>query len=524
MPSRVADLPIPRAKARSAGAPAERPLPGWIVAACLGLIACALAVRILFFVDREVGADEMTFALVGQAVLSGHLPYSLAFDNKPAGLYYVFSASELLFGQGYFAVQVVSIIAALTTAAVIARTARVLSATPGFMVAAVAIYLGLSLTNGGTLSTSEIVASPAVALGLLLAVRRATNAISSPRFWLLSGVVLGLGSQLSYLVAPIGGLIGLVCLGIEIRDRVGVPALLKYVGFAAIGFGLSFGAVLLPQIITGDVTDYFRMQFRYHESYAATTTWIGLVSGFSKLRMIVLPLLAAGALRFVALARSKSTQNSLRVEAVLAAGLVGALIAVWVSHRFYEHYFILVVPTLVGLTLALTATLPRRSEVLAIAVALAVGFALSARDGHLALAWYIPQNLDARVADYIRANTTPDQRIFVFDESPSLYYLSRREPASRFVFPTHYLERAEANSLGIDVPSLVGATLRSRPALVAVGTLWPDATGFDIRGLLQSMGYKRSAEFAQRQPEFSNRNRSIEIYRLQPGSAGAGRT
>src|SRR5262249_58686806 len=39
-----------------------------------------------------------------------------------------------------------------------------------------------------------------------------------------------------------------------------------------------------------------------------------------------------------------------------------------------------------------------------------------------------------RLAEYLRANTQPDERIFVFGMTASAYFLSDRLPASRFLF------------------------------------------------------------------------------------------
>lgn len=496
------------------------PLPRWLIAGALLLIVVAWTARALFIRYDEVGIDQMAFALVGQKVLAGHLPYTAVFDNKPVGLYYLYAASEWLFGQRYAPLQILSVLAPLLTAAIIARTARLLSPASGIILVAVALYFGLSLADEGFFPTSELLACPAVALGLHLSVRRALGRIAAPRFCLLAGVTLGLGAQISYLVIPIGGLVGLACLAIEINDGARLGLVLHYIGLATLGFGAAFLAVLVPQIISGEIGDYFTLQVHYHEAYANETSWRGFLVGSARMWPVVLPLVVAGLLWIATIGAAREARPASwpfeRAGVVLAAGLAGALIASWLSHRFYLHYFILLVPPVVGLTILITQTLPRRAAVLALAASLLIGAGVSGLSAHRARAWRLAKPLDTQVSAYIRANTAPDQTIFVFDESPALYYLSGRQPVTRFVFPSHYMRKPEADALHLDLAAYVRQALDAHPALVIVGSLWLPENGFDIHKLLRAAGYRLQTTFAQQEIAMFLRERRIEVYRRTP--------
>ena len=61
--------------------------------------AVGLAIRLPFFFPAVIDWDVSTFIIVGQSAVSGFLPYEIAWDVKPAFVFWWFGAAIELFGK-----------------------------------------------------------------------------------------------------------------------------------------------------------------------------------------------------------------------------------------------------------------------------------------------------------------------------------------------------------------------------------------------------------------------------------------
>lgn len=72
----------------------------------LALLAITLATRLPYFAVSVVNWDESTFALLGQDLLDGHLPYTHLWDTKPPLVYVMFALFIYLFGRSIAALRI----------------------------------------------------------------------------------------------------------------------------------------------------------------------------------------------------------------------------------------------------------------------------------------------------------------------------------------------------------------------------------------------------------------------------------
>ena len=72
----------------------------------LALLAVTLATRLPYFTVSVVNWDESTFALLGQDLLDGHLPYTHLWDTKPPLVYVMFALIIYLFGRSIVALRI----------------------------------------------------------------------------------------------------------------------------------------------------------------------------------------------------------------------------------------------------------------------------------------------------------------------------------------------------------------------------------------------------------------------------------
>src|SRR5215813_7624215 len=61
--------------------------------------AVGLAIRLPFFFPAVIDWDESTFIIIGQSAVDGFLPYQIAWDVKPAFVFWWFGAAIELFGK-----------------------------------------------------------------------------------------------------------------------------------------------------------------------------------------------------------------------------------------------------------------------------------------------------------------------------------------------------------------------------------------------------------------------------------------
>src|SRR5512147_1379382 len=68
----------------------------WIAVAIVIVFVAAIRIRLL---QIPLERDEGEFAYIGQLMLQGHAPYSLAYNMKLPGIYAAYAAIMALFGQ-----------------------------------------------------------------------------------------------------------------------------------------------------------------------------------------------------------------------------------------------------------------------------------------------------------------------------------------------------------------------------------------------------------------------------------------
>lgn len=92
-------LPVPGSSSRKA---LSKPR-GWLVLACVVVVGLALAQVLLF----SFGRDQSIYAQVASVVLEGGMPYRDAWDFKPPGIFLVYAIAEALLGKAMTSVRVV---------------------------------------------------------------------------------------------------------------------------------------------------------------------------------------------------------------------------------------------------------------------------------------------------------------------------------------------------------------------------------------------------------------------------------
>ena len=209
------------------------------------IAAVTVLVRLPFFFHDVIDPDEGSFALMGQDILEGHLPYDRLWDLKPPLLFYFFAGTIAVFGKSIPAIRAGGLLCAFAAAWLVFLCGeRLKGARTGFT-AALLFIITSTFSESGAGTVSEIVAAVPLTAAMLVMLKEKVRA---PDFF-FAGLFLSLAClvrlNLAY-VALAGGL--LLLSGSFLRPESGFfKRICCYIAGGAVPVVLVF----LPYVIAG---------------------------------------------------------------------------------------------------------------------------------------------------------------------------------------------------------------------------------------------------------------------------------
>ncbi|NEP90225.1 MAG: hypothetical protein F6K18_27250 [Okeania sp. SIO2C2] len=313
--------------------------------------------------------DESIYILGADSLLNGNLPYIEIWDNKPPGIFILFSLTMLILGKSIVSIRILSIIATTFTSYFLYSIGAVIDKKQGEKIGllAGALYAIFSLHNDGAAANAEILFAPLVTGAFLLLFQ---NRKPSNIKVFLSGLILGIGMQIKYLVVM--DVLGLTLLGSlfkkeeeaesrkekrNLQNNFQTIDIFKNLSFSLFKFYIILGTgLILPAVIiaviyqfSGYFDEYIYATLTANSKYVAMTnfSWSDL---FNRLRKQVLGNILLWLCLFwtpiylFVFARHKFKQE--RKFIYLFVWLSCAFLAVLLSKRFYNHYFLQLLPPL----------------------------------------------------------------------------------------------------------------------------------------------------------------------------------
>jgi hypothetical protein len=439
----------------------------------LGLIAAAFALRSASFLFDIQNLDEVHFGLVGRSILDGGLPYVDAIDIKPPLTYLAYTAGGIFGGVSLLPIHLLGVAWLVATCLVLREAATrwateepALPATgggrrpehptaPDVGWAAAWIALLASLCEVPSVN-SELLMNLPVALALLCAVRANGGKL---RFDFLCGVSVAVATLFKHQAAVVGVGIAIAMLW---RGRRGF----RRCALLAFGFLVPWGAAFGFYAAQGHLAEFYDWVFVRNILYAREAAAGSALARFAFSTVVCVSI----ALVPWILAVQETWRRSERAREPFRTAVLVSLWLTWLpvaaGGRFYEHYYLQFVPLL-----ALAAA-PRLAALLSgearrpARAAAAGGFYVAAA---LYLAFTLTKGLtggfpgqDQKVVDvsrWLAANSRPDQRVFVWGDATSVYYLSQRKPGTRYLNCAVEVGNFDPSHLphGFDVASHVSA-------------------------------------------------------------------
>lgn len=442
----------------------------WLAVVCWLVIAFA-SLSILLF---SFGRDQGIYAVVGDTILDGGMPYRDAWDFKPPGIFLTYALAQGLFGKSMLAIRMLEVLGLIGTAFGLQRLGQVFFDRPkaGLVAAALAALVHAELefwhtaqpeTFGGYLTVAALVV--------------VTLEPTQHRRWLVplgTGALFGLCALFK---PPLGGGI-LVCgayaLTREQLRAASFPRLLRCAGLLVLGFAAPIALVLIWIAARGAwpacywtfhdfVPGYTKLN--WSDANAAAMLYYALEEVFFKFSALA----AFGVIAAISMAplHAREREGIFLMLGIIAIHLTG----ITMQAKFFPYHYaatLVLVCFLAGLGLyklfrrCLVAG-PGSLLALSAFVVVAIWMRDAARDlpqgfwerSSLRLSLLLRQgqfrgrsdldrelsvvadyNLDAdrQVALEIRSHSGSEDPIFIWGFEPSIYFLAERPLASRWLY------------------------------------------------------------------------------------------
>ncbi len=423
----------------------------WVVLFILACLTCiAIRIRLL---EVPLERDEGEYAYAGQLMLQGIAPYKLAYNMKFPGTYAAYAMIMALFGQTTVGVHLGLLLVNLATMGLVLLIGfRLVDWEAGLAAATIYAVLAINPAVMGLAAHASHFVVLFTLAGLLLLMR--DTRLSSFASIFISGLFLGVAVLMKQpgIMFLIFGFFWLVY-----RERKQpLPRLLLILTI------FTCAALVAPIIVAsalwfaGTLGSSWFWCVRYAQVYG---TSISLTDGWH-LFLSTIPfvigdcwpiwLLSAAGL-VIALAKPGKFSPLFLVGLTIASAL-----AVSMGLYFRQHYFVMLLPALslfTGVVAAYTAATHHViTRVIGFAIfAIAIVFPVATRAEY----FFRMSPVDAcrfrygdnpfpeaiKVADFLRENSHPDERLVVLGSEPEIYFYSRRQSATGFIYMYPLTER-----------------------------------------------------------------------------------
>jgi len=515
------------------------------------LVIAVCALQILTF---SFGRDQSIYALVGEGVLHGQLPYRDLWDFKPPGIFLVYALAQALFGRGMVAIRVLEVLGTVGSVFGFMRLAETFfdRRRAGLVGGAVAALIQAELEFWHT-AQPEVFGGYLTLAALLLAT-------SAPhprrRFWTWfgTGVLFGLAFLFK---PPLGG--GAFVCGAYLakREQQRTDSTVK----ALLAMGVVGASAALPILLCaawfwlrgawpalhwtlGEFTPGYTA-LGWQDRQAAGMLYYALEEAFFKFSALA----AAGVIAMAAITplHSREREGTYLVLGIIAIQIAGVamqgkffpyhytaslqLIAFLAGLGLYKLWrrcvvgvgggfggalafmsFVVVVTSMRTASRDLPQEYSERALMrLRYAFRMAPYKTREAIDRDLSYVADFNLAADRDVALEVRSRTRSDDPIFVWGFEPAIYWFAERAPSSRFIY--NVAQRSEWQK-GYARRELLHDLQRHAPALIIVqhNDVFPAVTGHAIDSHDELSGFPELAGFIEHGYEFVKRIEDFDIY------------
>lgn len=453
---------------------------GYLVLGAILILTFALR---LSFIHVPLDRDEGTYAVIGQEILNGAIPYRDAIEIKPPGIFYIF-ATIMAFGDTVEHIRICTAIYTLFTVMAAYLLARLLGGVRAGLIAALlcGIFTSGPIVEGIGSNTEVFMLLPVLAGTFFL-----FKGIDSGRrfHFIMSGLCFALAVFVKTVAAPVYLLAFLFIPFARRPFRGWLTTIADMVLFAA-------SAILLVIVfyiylkLNGAWNDCIHWTITFNKSFGRATLeeFSGrlLSRGVNTAKEFLLLWVVA------LLTICWQFRKRMTVKTWFMTGLVFAtFIGVCMPGKFWPHYFLPMVPPLAVISGVGVAQLTYRRGIVPV-IGLFTFAALFIPTILADYPYYVasPEDVSrmkysgndvfvkaAQVARYVKERTRVGDYIFQWGFEPEIYVLAGRRPPNRFICHMYVDAGPDKN---VAIRDLVTSILSKRPKYIIVQSgreKWP---------------------------------------------------
>lgn len=471
-------------------------------------VILVIVIRSESFFESVIDPDESLYLLMAQSWLDGHLPYTEIWDNKPPGIYILFSIALILFGKSVISIRVLACIAIIITCNLLYKLGNIIGKN-GAIIGLIAgtLYAINSLSNEGLASNTEIFFTPFVTLAVYLFIHFVykerylgkLTTRTSPRI-LMIGLLMGIGFEIKYVV--IFDFIAIL-LTVGISFYFGLLksskyfSILKYYALLSIGFILPFLLISLYFIFNKQFDSYLYSNFVANKartidnSFSFTTLAEAIKNQVNSNPTLWLWLLITPF--YISITRKIDSEERKKIAFFLTWFFVDLLGICFVFRGdFYLHYFLQLTPSqcLISCYLFIRLINIKRKEakdVASVEQYFLLALILIAPLLHYAgiVGFYLRSSAEnlyfrqvkgledwgdgpAAIGKYIKARINRNDYIYVVDYQPIIYFLTQAKIPTKYAFPSFLVGGKESLSriTGNDPIQELNSIMQKRPVYI----------------------------------------------------------
>ncbi len=423
--------------------------------------------------------DESLYFLIARDWLhNGVLPYTGIFDHKPIGIYLIFRWAIALFGDSVIAIRCATVIFVFLSCCAIYRiAARWLGENAGKATAL--IYPVLMLGMDGYTSNTELFFPTFILWGVVY-LQNYWDEL--PRInWralIISGLLFGLAIATKYLVVfEAFYLVGIILLAALANKKIAFSQLIGQVAVISIVACIPTALAYLYYYANHQTDAFIYCNFIANSKHLTrdpiNVVLNELISSTSSWYRWAAP--AFFIFTISAIAKPITKKDALTVL-FLFGWLFATLLEAWVTLKFYTHYYNLTFMPLAiicGWSIA-RLTVQGTWRVIALGLLLTVfwgGKTIKLHYSPWIKEYQSHSNVYEQIADYINPQMSSADSIYVVNDEPILYFLTKNEPPTRFAYPAFVIDPHFSFVAEVDPDREVAKILAKSPKFVIIGRM-----------------------------------------------------
>lgn len=467
----------------------------WLIFTLFVLLTFFL--RFPSFFQSAIGVDESLYLLVAKNLIDGHPPYTVVWDNKPPGIYFLFSLALRLFGNSFVSIRILACIAVSITSYLLYRLGKVISHndTRVGLLAGI-LYAITSLGSGGIGANTEIFYAPFAVFAFYLLFSDVFNPVkrisqSYLRLFII-GLAMGIGCQIKQVVIfEFIGILLIVGLHLYFQHSNSWKSLFaklfKCYALLFPGIFIPFLPILLYFIINGHLSDYVYANFTANLARVSGASYSisGFVAGFLiQLKSNLLLWICLLLIPVYWISSGENNPESKRTLIYLVVWFSMAFLGVCSPKTFYYYYFLQLLPSLCLLSSYIitksVATVREigKARILSILALILLPHFFNIVDPYFKLgiksiySRHIKRidswgDEPAIISKYLRERVSPKDYIYVadYDYGTIIYYLVPAQIPTKYVFP-FFLTTNLSSVPGIDPIQELHSIMKKKPAYI----------------------------------------------------------